>query len=631
MSKSLEILQKYWGYSAFRPMQEEIIESAVYGHDTLALLSTGAGKSICFQVPGLVREGVCLVVSPLIALMEDQVSNLRKKGIKAEFIVSGMTAREIDIILDNVRFGNVKFLYTSPERIKSKLFIERFKLMNVGLIAVDEAHCISQWGFDFRPSYLLISELRTYQPQVPIIALTATATKQVKTDISEKLYLKNFNYFEGDFARTNLSYEVQQSTHKEKDIVEFIFKHPNLSGIVYCQTRKSTKNIAKLLLSQGVTASFYHGGLSKIERTQKQQDWINNKTSVMVATNAFGMGIDKPDVRFVVHHEFPDSLEAYYQEAGRAGRDGNLARSLAFMEEGDVDEIRKNVIARFPSLEQIKLVYRALCSHLGIAIGSGKDESYSFDFKVFLTKYSFDLIETYNSLKILELNETLIFSESALHSTRIKYAVSNITLYNFQLQHDTIDPLITLISRSYTGIFDQFVEIDEKQLLKRLSISQQELKRQLLFLEKNGILEISWRSDLPQVTFLHERLPDDYLTISSEVLFKRKEVALEKMDAVEKYLTVEICRSVQLLNYFGQEGELCGKCDVCLKNTVSGQSEDVLAKKIQVILQEKELTFDELLKALSNYEKKNIQKVINKLLDTNRIAFSSEKLMWKAE
>lgn len=630
MSKSQEILQKYWGYSTFRPLQEEIIESAVYGHDTLAILSTGAGKSICFQVPGLVREGVCLVVSPLIALMEDQVNNLRKKGIKAEFIVSGMTTREIDIILDNVRFGNVKFLYTSPERIKSKLFIERFKLMNVGLIAVDEAHCISQWGFDFRPSYMMISELRTYQPQVPIIALTATATKQVKTDISEKLHLKNFNYFEGDFARANLSYEVQQSTHKEKDIVEFIFKHPNLSGIVYCQTRKSTKNIAKLLLSQGVTASFYHGGLSKIERTQKQNDWIENKTSVMVATNAFGMGIDKPDVRFVVHNEFPDSLEAYYQEAGRAGRDGSFARSLAFVEEDDVEEIRKMVEARFPPLEQIKLVYRALCSHLGIAIGSGKEETYSFDIKMFLQKYSFDLIETYNSLKILELNETLIFSENALHSTRIKYAVSNITLYNFQLQHETIDPLITLISRSYTGIFDQFVEIDEKQLLKRLSISQQELKRQFIFLEKNGILEVSWRSDIPQVTFLQERLPDNYLTISSEVLFKRKEVALEKMDAVENYLTVELCRSVQLLNYFGQEGDLCGKCDVCLKNGVSGQNENVLAKKIQLKLQEKALTFDELQEMLPNYEKKNIQKVINKLLDANRVVLSSEKLIWKA-
>ncbi len=373
MSKSLEILECYWGFSAFRELQQEIVESAIYGHDTLALLPTGGGKSICFQVPGIAREGVCLVISPLIALMEDQVANLKKKGIKAELIVSGMSIKEIDIILDNVRFGNVKFLYTSPERLKSRLFIDRVKQMQVGLIAIDEAHCISQWGYDFRPAYLDIANLREIHPEVPVIAVTATATDRVKEDIVNFLKLKKHNYFEGDFARKNLSYEVYHVENKEKAILHIANKFKDYTGIVYCQTRKSTKHIAQLLLANKISASFYHGGLTREKRTQKQEQWIKDEIKVIVATNAFGMGIDKPDVRYVLHYEFPDSLEAFYQEAGRAGRDGLPARTMCFIEEGDIDEIERKVQMRFPPVEEVKRIYRALCNYLQIAIGSGNE------------------------------------------------------------------------------------------------------------------------------------------------------------------------------------------------------------------------------------------------------------------
>lgn len=630
MNKSLEILKKYWGYDSFRPMQQEIVNSAIYGHDTLALLSTGAGKSICFQVPGILREGICLVVSPLIALMQDQVQNLRKKGIKAEFIVSGMSARDIDIILDNVRFGNVKFLYTSPERLKSRIFIERFKLMNIGLIAVDEAHCISQWGFDFRPPYLHIADLRDIHPNVPIIAVTATATQQVKIDISEKLKLQDFNYFEGDFARKNITYKVFPSVHKEKDIVNFVFKYPRASGIIYCQTRKSTKEIAKLLNAQGVNSTFYHGGLTKEERTKRQKSWIENKVSVIVATNAFGMGIDKPDVRFVLHYEFPDSLEAYYQEAGRGGRDGEPAVAMAFLEKEDIPKIEKKVKDRFPELEQVKLVYRALCNFLNIAIGAGVEETYPFDIKQFIDKYDFDLLEVYHALQILELNESVSFSSNALSLTRVKFAVTNITLYNFQLQNEKLDPLISLISRSYTGVFEQFAAIDEMKIAKRLSISSQQLLKQLEYLEKNGILEVSWRSSLPQVTFLNERLPDSYFSIAPRVLVNRKTTALKKLDAVKQYLSEKTCRSIQLLRYFGQKGNACGLCDVCVNEHDVAQIGTMLNRKIQVLLQGNSFTFEELTGLLSSYDKNFINKKINQLIDEKMILIDKKnKLTWK--
>lgn len=626
MSKSLEILERFWGFTAFRDLQQEIVESAIYGHDTFALLPTGGGKSICFQVPGIAREGVCLVISPLIALMEDQVTNLKKKGIKAELIVSGMSTKEIDIILDNVRFGNVKFLYTSPERLKSKLFIERVKLMQVGLIAIDEAHCISQWGYDFRPAYMDIAQLREIHPSVPVIAVTATATERVKEDIVNFLRLRKHNYFEGDFARKNLSYEVYHVENKEKAILHMAQKFIDYTGIVYCQTRKSTKNIAQLLLANNITASFYHGGLTREQRTQKQDDWIKGKIKVIVATNAFGMGIDKPDVRFVLHYEFPDSLEAYYQEAGRAGRDGLPARTMSFIEKGDIDEIERKVNLRFPPVEEIKRVYRAICNYLQIAIGSGNEESFAFDMNSFITRYDFDVITVFNSLKILELNQTLVFSENALYQTRMKFVVGNKQVYNFQVKHEKYDRLISMICRTHPGIFDQYIELDEKGLLKQLKLNKREFDNQLKFLEANGIAEFNWKTEHPQVTFLHERLPDDYLTISPKVLATRQQVAEEKFAKVKDYLTKPLCRSIQLVNYFGQKGEKCGVCDVCREEKKKPMTEE----EIRAIVLEQTVTpktFLDLKQVAGSRHEKLLKKVVLELTDTGEIRVKEGKMV----
>lgn len=564
MDKSRDILKKYWGFDQFRPLQEDIVDDAIYGFDTLALLPTGGGKSICFQVPGIARVGITLVISPLIALMQDQVNNLQSRGIRAKAIISGMSYREIDITLDNARFGGLDFLYTSPERIQSKLFIERFKLMNVGLIVIDEAHCISEWGHDFRPSFKEIYKLRDLHPEVPFIALTATATKRVREDIIAQLHLKQPKIHESSFERNNLSYETYKTENKLSKILEYCKTNDSQCGIVYCQTRKSVKEVARLLHANKLSIGIYHGGMTKEDRDTMLNDWMNNKSRIMVATNAFGMGIDKPDVRFVLHYEFPPSLEAYFQEAGRAGRDGNPSRTLVYWEENDLITLRSKIAQQFPPLENIKRTYRALCNHLQIAIGSGKDETYHFEIKKLSENFQLNPLETYNSLKILELNNDLVFSEGVFHPTKVKFSIGNRELYNFQIQHSKYVPLITLLSRSYPGIFDQYFEIHEGEFAKRLNITKKELNMQLEQLEKYGICDVSWSSSLPSVTLTHERLPDDYLNLSNEVYLQRKDNASNKLEAALNFLTVDECRTVQLLRYFGQESQSCGKCDFCL-------------------------------------------------------------------
>lgn len=622
MSKALEILEKYWGYKSFRPKQLEIVEAAMYGHDVLALLPTGGGKSICFQVPALARDGVCLVVSPLIALMEDQVMNLKKRGIEAEFIVSGMTYKEIDFLLDRVRFGNVKFLYTSPERLQSRLFIERCKSMNVGLIAVDEAHCISQWGFDFRPPYLDIAALREIHPNTPIIALTASATERVKNDIVHFLKLKKHYYFEGSFARKNLSYEVYHVNNKEAAIIHMASKYRDYTGIVYCQTRKSTKFITQVLLANKLSADFYHGGLTREERKVKQADWIEGRTKVIVATNAFGMGIDKPDVRFVLHYEFPDSLEAFYQEAGRAGRDGNSARTMAFIGDHDMEILEQRMLQRFPDAEDVKRIYNAVCNHLQLAIGSGKDETYPLDINEFLKKYPFEVITVYNALKVLELNKTVTFNENSFAKTRILCIVSNTILYDFQIKNRQLDPLISMISRTHAGIFENFVNLDEYGLCKALKINLNELRRQLKILESNGLYEINWRTDLPQITFLVERLPDTHFQLKPEVLRVRKEVAEEKFEHVMEYLTDFRCRSMKLVSYFGQEGEPCGICDVC--KSESKAKEKSAPKTIRDVILDylsEPRSFVEIKIQLAQADDTKIREILFELLDEKEVVF----------
>ncbi|MGB0934033.1 MAG: RecQ family ATP-dependent DNA helicase [Lishizhenia sp.] len=613
--RSTEILEKYWGFSSFRGIQEDIVNASINGHDVLALLPTGGGKSICYQVPGMAREGICIVISPLIALMQDQVDNLKARGIRAKAIISGMSKREIDITLDNAKFGSLDFLYVSPERLKSSLFITRLKQMQVALFAIDEAHCISQWGHDFRPAYREIAKVREYHPSVPIIAVTATATTEVREDIVNQLSLNQHHYFEGNFARKNISYELYTSQSKLKDVLDVCEKFKGQTGIVYCQTRRETKEIAKLLHNHKHSVAIYHGGLTGDRRKQIQNEWINDKTKVIVATNAFGMGIDKPDVRFVVHYQLPNSIEAYFQEAGRAGRDGKQSRTFGFYNTADIKQLKYQTLSQFPEVDFIKSTYRALCNYVRLAIGSGLNETYPFHLSDFIKKYNLEAIPTYNALKILELNGDLVFNEAVYHPTRFKFAVSNNAVYSFQVKYDAYADLITWLSRSYAGVFSEFVKIEEDVIAKRLKITESKLEQQLKFLETHGIIDIQWSSDLPQVTFIHERLPDDYLRIKTEVYNLRKKIASDKLNAIIQLVRKPICRSVQILAYFDQKGENCGICDICISEKKADYSNQELIEIIKDELKQKTYTLDELYKVVPLKDKHHLQYIINYLCD----------------
>ena len=625
MDKSREILKKYWGFNNFRPFQEEIVDNVIYGHDTLALLSTGGGKSICFQIPGIAREGLTIVISPLIALMQDQVKNLTNRGIRAKEIVSGMSYREIDITLDNARFGGLDFLYTSPERLKSPVFIERFKLMDVALIVVDEAHCISEWGHDFRPSYKNISDLRDIHPNVPIIALTATATKSVQIDIINQLKLKECKIIEGSFVRPNLSYEAIKVQNKIASILNYCVNNQGKSGIIYCQTRKSVKDIARLLQASKLSVGIYHGGMSGEDRKIMLESWLQNNTSIMVATNAFGMGIDKPDVRFVLHFEFPNNLEAYFQEAGRAGRDGKESSTIAFWEESDIHKLQETTEKQFPPLNSIKTTYRALCNHLKIAIGSGKDETYPFEIKKLTDKFQLNMSDTFHSLKILELNNDLIFTESVFHPTKIRIAIGNTELYSFQIKHDKLSPLITILSRSYPGIFERFFEINEIEFSKRLNTTVTEINNQFKLLEKYGIIDITWQSSLPTVTLLHERFPDDYIRISHEAYQNRKSNSEKRLNSAIKFLENHTCRLSQLLIYFDQSPFKCGKCDVCKNENMNKLSISEISKIIIETLKKEAKTITDLT-SIINCNKNDFQIALQTLILEEKINAENELL-----
>lgn len=620
-----EILKKYWGFDDFRLNQSDIIDSAINGHDTFALLPTGGGKSICFQVPGIAREGLCLVISPLIALMQDQVKNLKEKGLKAAAITSGMTRREIDIILDNAKFGGLDFLYVSPERLKTDLFIARFKQMKVSLIAIDEAHCVSEWGHDFRPPYKEIHELREVHNDIPMIALTATATERVQDDVIEQLKMRNPNRFEGDFHRSNISYELYKVANKRAAILKACKRFEGASGIVYCQTRRSTKEVARFLLANNYTAGIYNGGMDNKARNTQLEKWMRNETRIMVATNAFGMGIDKPDVRFVLHYEIPNNLEAYFQEAGRAGRDGKESRNLAFYETADIELMQKRLEDQFPPIDFIKTVYRALCNHLGVAIGSGLNESYNLSLGSFIQKYDFPPLPTYSALKILGLNNTLILNESVFQPTRLKFAVTNKTLYNFQIKYAKYDALTMLLSRSYPGIFSNFFAVDIFKISKRLKISDKAVNEQLAFLEKQGIIDIVWQSDSPQVIFQHERLPDDYFRIDKSVYDHRKKVAFDKFDGMLSFINSISCRSVNILNYFGQKGTRCGKCDICLMEQKSDYTMEELSEGIQSFLKNQPMTYNDLKQGLNLKQEEQLRNALDWLVDEGKISFKSDR------
>ncbi len=628
-----KILKDFWGHNAFRPLQEDIIESVLAGNDTLALLPTGGGKSICFQVPALAKEGLCLVISPLIALMKDQVESLNKKGIKASAVFSGMHKSEIDRILGNCLFGDVKFLYVSPERLKTDLFTTNLPRMKVSLIAIDEAHCISQWGYDFRPPYLEIAEIRQYFPNVPVIALTATATPKVVIDIQQKLKFKNPSVFQKSFSRSNLIYLVVKTENKLQRLLRIINRIKG-SGVVYVRNRRKTQEIAKFLYENHITADFYHAGLDMAERDRKQHEWISGKKQVIVATNAFGMGIDKSNVRFVVHMDIPDSMEAYFQEAGRAGRDEQKAWAIQLYDDLDIAELDKNFLNSFPEIKVIRNVYNALCNYFQIPIGTGGERSFEFNLSEFAKEYSFNSLIAYNALKFLEKDGFLIITDAVFKPSKIRIACTVEDLYRFQVENKKFEKLIKTLLRSYGGLHSNFVKIDEKDLAKRMDIEVKQLSSSLIYLESLGILNYDKQTDKPILIFLEDRVDENQIIISPEHYQFLKETASIRLESIMHYVqTITKCRSKLLLEYFGEINSLrCGECDVCLqrnKMSVNDFEFDKVVEILKPVLRKERLTLEEVVKAVDLFTEEKTIKIINWLIDNKKVDLHDDKtLTW---
>jgi ATP-dependent DNA helicase RecQ len=623
-----EILKKYWGFDTFRPLQNEIVRSVLDGNDTLALLPTGGGKSICFQVPALQMEGICIVVSPLIALMRDQVENLKAKGIEAIAIYAGMGKREIDILLDNCIFGKIKFLYLSPERLLSDLVKTRIAYMNVNLIAIDEAHCISQWGYDFRPPYLKINELRTIHPNVPILALTATATPQVRKDIMEKLELKDPRVFVKSFARRNLSYVVFDLEDKHKKLLE-VAKNVKGSGLVYVRNRRETAEVAHFLQRNGIAADFYHAGIETALRFKKQEDWKKDVIRIMVATNAFGMGIDKPNVRFVIHLDLPESLEAYYQEAGRAGRDENRSFGILLANKSDQLILNAKYADSFPTIEEIKKTYHHLGSYFQLAFGAGAGLSFPFDLADFCKKFKLPVVKTLAALKFLEKDGYLTLSENIFLASRVMFTASHEDVYRFQIEHIAFDPIIKTIQRSYGGAFDGYVKIKESDLASRMKVSFNTIVDQLNKLQQLELLSYLPQSDKPQLQFVLPRADQSRLDIDSKFIKLRQQIQIDQIKAVLAYAATNSCRSKQLLHYFGEtNADKCGFCDVCLaerKLTEHAQLKDKIDFEIATLLQSQHLALDALVGKLNTGTETERIAQIRMLLDAGKIKSDGKK------
>ena len=622
-----EILKQFWGFDTFRPVQEDIIDAVLNGQDVLALLPTGGGKSLCFQVPAMLKDGICLVISPLIALMKDQVENLKAKGIEAVAIYAGMGKREIDILLDNCIYGKIKFLYLSPERLLSELVKTRISYMNVSLIAIDEAHCISQWGYDFRPPYLQLASLRTIHPNVPVIALTATATSRVRADIIEKLEFKRHQVFVKSFARKNLSYVVFDLEDKYKKLID-ILTNVRGSGLVYVRNRRETAEVAFFLQRNKIAADFYHAGLERKERSKKQEDWKANKIRVMVATNAFGMGIDKPDVRFVVHLDLPESLEAYYQEAGRAGRDERRAFAVLLANKSDQHALRSKYTDSFPSVEEIKKTYHYLGSYFQLAYGAGEALSFPFDLADFCKRFELGVIKTIGALKFLEHDGYLTLSENIFLQSRVLFTAAHEDLYRFQIENAGYDPLIKAILRSYGGAFDQYVKIKEDELANRLGVSYKMVVALLYKLQERELLSYLPQTDQPQLLFIRARVDLIHLDIDVKYIELRKKIQEEQIRAVLAYTEAQLCRSIQLLSYFDEpNAPKCGVCDVCLAEK-RAVDQELLTERIEfeiaTALQAGPHTLEALMEALKTGTENERLDKIRDLLDAGKIKTDSK-------
>ena len=618
-----ELLRQYWGHDDFRPLQEDIIGSVMQGHDTLALLPTGAGKSVCYQIPALGHDGICLVISPLISLIKDQVDQLRAKGIRSLAVFSGMNPREIDIALDNAIYGNFKFLYLSPERLETDIFKERAPQMKVNLIAVDEAHCISEWGYDFRPAYHNISNIREYFPKVPILALTATATSRVKEDIQEKLLFRaDKEIFTGSFDRQNLVYAVTEVEDKKKELIKVVNKVRG-STVIYVNTRNKTKELAELLLKNNISADHYHGGLQHDERANKQDKWMSGALSVMIATNAFGMGIDKADVRLVLHYDLPESLEAYYQEAGRAGRDGKRSFAIALTNDHDRLEMSAKADLSMPEPKEVVQVYHALGNYYQLPEGSGLGQNYDFDIAEFSRKYDLKPIRVQNALKALEKAGYIAVSSSVFLSSRLKITTDQLGIYSFEIAHKTYEPLIKTILRSYGGCFEEYVDISEQILAQRCKLSTREVIKMLQELHRLNLIDYTPQTNAPQITYLSERVRTTHLHLDQKYMAERKSIYLSKVHAMLDYSSLQHrCRGKAILKYFGEDREDdCGHCDYCLKEKKTVTAKTVLDFQSAIIrlLMKGGMSIEELMENIPGADEASLLSIVRRMLDEKLI------------
>ena len=625
--KLLETLKKYWHYDSFRPMQQEAMEAVLAGRDTLVLMPTGGGKSIIYQLPTLVSEGLCIVVTPLIALMKDQVDRLRRMGIPAVAIHSGLSSRQIDIALDNCVYGDVKFLYVAPERLSSEMFRLRVDRMNVSLLAVDEAHCISQWGYDFRPAYLKIKELRRLIPDTPVLALTASATPQVAKDIMEQLAFAEPNILQTSFLRPNLSYSVRETDDKEGQLLRIINNVPGC-GIVYVRMRNTAERVANFLVEQGYSASFYHGGLPNAERALRQDEWVSGKTRIMVATNAFGMGIDKRDVRFVVHYTMSDSLESYYQEAGRAGRDGERSYAVILMASDDNNRIIDLFEKEFPDIDLIRTVYHELCSYLGVAIGDGKEASFVFNIYEFCRHIKLPLVTVHNIIKLLQLNGYLTLVEDCEHPARVMFMVTRDELYQVKMQSEKEEEILRTMLRLYTGIFSEFRPIDEMEIASQSKHSHTDVHDLLKRLWRANIIRYIPTNHDPLIFLDEERLPARDIYIAPATYSRRKSLMLERFNHLLHYANEESeCRSRIIEQYFcDRMSEPCGICDNCLarkrkeKSTSANYEQQILS-----LLATEPMSIKELVAKIKGNEQSIIE-VIRQLTEQGKISAEGSKL-----
>ena len=611
------ILQQYWGYPSFRPLQEDIVDSVMAGEDTLALLPTGGGKSICFQVPVMAMEGLCLVITPLIALMKDQVAHLLEKGIPAAAIYSGMHPDALELAYNQAAYGRLKFLYVSPERLQTNAFIEALRKMKVCLLAVDESHCISQWGYDFRPPYLKIADIRPYMPKTPVLALTATATAKVVDDIQERLGFKKKHVFQSSFERKNVTYNVYHEADKYGMLRRKLEGMTEGSAIVYVRNRKRTQVIADWLNSVGISATYYHAGLDAKTRDERQDLWMKGKVKVIAATNAFGMGIDKPDVRLVIHMDLPDSIEAYFQEAGRAGRDLKPSEAFLLVSPADIKKLQENLTQSFPEMERIKLIYNALGNYFNIPVGAGENVSYPFIITDFANRYGFNVVEVFHTLKILEKESFLMLSDSFDEPSQVMIKASRDDLYGFQVNNPQYSELIKCMLRSLPGVLTDFVKINEEMLAKKTGLTAEKVMEQLKKLETYNFLSYSPRNDKPQVLFLSEFVDTKHFGLSKENYYNRKKDAEARVKAVIDFVNNdEECRSVQLLRYFNEKTKTtCGRCDVCMKKYGNRISYDKVEEKVQSVMSETAQPMKDVLNKCSEFGEDKVLDSIRFLVD----------------